>query len=233
MAQNPKGDLITDLAGSLLSGSGLDINDIVESVSGNLGVGGSDSFPVLSAANWWGLRTRFKKNVPATITKKWIADALDITQATAEKNVLPVLKQIGFISTTGKTTDRVEAWASDSKYEQVCQRIKKDVYPAAVREMDSSTKTAQNKITAWFKKKTGAAEATAKRMTSFYLLLDEPLAESRSSSSSATTSQSTSSTSKGTSISVKIDFPSLTAAKQFSAILNDLADQVNAKVSKL
>ncbi len=234
MAQNPKGDLISDLADTLLSGSGLNLSDIVDSVAENVGGKSADSFPVLSSANWWALRNRFKKNIPATITKKWVSDVLDITAATAEKNILPVLKQIGFISATGKTTDRAEAWTSDSKYEQICERIKKDVYPADLREMDSSTKTAQAKITSWFKKKTGAAETTAKRMTSFYLLLDESLPENAAEKSSGTSaSKKTPSSAKSLSVNIRIDFPSNTAARQFDEILSDIASQVHAKVSNL
>ena len=237
MAKKPKGDLISDLADTLISGKGLDLSDIIDSVAENAG-GNKQSveFPVLTTSNWWTIRNRFKKNIPETITKKWIADTLDITTSAAEKSILPELKRIGLISSTGKTTDRAEAWASDSAYAQVCEKIRKDIYPASLREMETGTKTAQNKITSWFKKKTGAAETTAKRMTNFYLLLVEAVLEGsdESSSDSSGKKDTASKSSDDTwTINLRIDFPSYNAAKQFDAILTDIAGQIHSKIEKL
>lgn len=117
MAKKQKGDLISDIAESLISGKGPDIQNLIESVTDNLSQAKKNpTYPTLTASNWSEIRDRFKKNVPATITKKWIADVLDITTANAEKSIFPDLQLTGIINASGKTTDRAKALSSDTSY---------------------------------------------------------------------------------------------------------------------
>jgi len=237
MAKKQKGDLISDIAESLISGKGPDIQNLIESVTDNLSQAKKNpTYPTLTASNWSEIRDRFKKNVPATITKKWIADVLDITTANAEKSIFPDLQLTGIINASGKTTDRAKALSSDTSYARACAKILTSVYPESLLEMDTSTKTAQNKIVAWFKKNAEASDSTAKRMSNFYLLLHDATAEDEESSTKKTPDKKDLSSKSGSNswiINVRMEFPSLNAAKQFDEILTKTAEQVHAKIENL
>ena len=237
MAKKQKGDLISDIAESLISGKGPDIQNLIETVTDNLSQGKKNAvYPTLTVSNWSAILDRFKKNVPETITKKWIADVLDITTAAAEKSILPDLRLTGIINASGKTTDRAKALSSDTSYARACAKILTAIYPESLLDMETETKTAQNKITAWFKKNADASDSTAKRMTNFYLLLHDALGEEDKSSAKATPDKKDSSSKSGNSslvINLRIEFPSLNAAKQFDEILTKAAEQVHAKVENL
>jgi len=237
MAEKTKGDLISDIAESLISGNGPDIQNLIEKVTDNISQGKKNAaYPTLTASNWSAIRDRFKKNVPETITKKWIADVLDITTTAAEKSILPDLQITGIINASGKTTDRAKALSSDTSYSRVCAKILNAVYPESLLDMETATKTAQNKITAWFKKNADASDTTAKRMTNFYLLLHDASGEEDGNSAKTTPDKKDSSSKSGSSavvINVRIEFPSLNAAKQFDEILTKTAEQVHAKVENL
>ena len=237
MARKQKGDLISDIAESLISGKGPDIQNLIETVTDNLSQAKkTTTYPTLTASNWSKIRDRFNKNVPATITKKWVADVLDITTANAEKSILPDLQLTGIINASGKTSDRAKALSSDTSYARACAKILTSVYPESLLEMDTSTKTAQNKIVAWFKKNADASDSTAKRMSNFYLLLHDATAEDEESSTKKTPDKKDSSSKSGSSswiINVRMEFPSLNAAKQFDEILTKTAEQVHAKIENL
>ena len=237
MAKKQKGDLISDIAESLISGKGPDIQNLIETVTDNLSQGKKNAvYPTLTVSNWSAILDRFKKNVPETITKKWIADVLDITTAAAEKSILPDLQLIGIINASGKTTDRAKALSSDTAYSRTCARILTALYPESLLDMETETKTAQNKISAWFKKNADVSDSTAKRMTNFYLILHDASAADDERSAKETPDRKDSaskSDNKSWIINVRIEFPSLNAAKQFDEILTKTAEQVHAKVENL
>ena len=237
---NPKGDLLSDLAGQLLSNSGLNLDSLVEAAGDKLPglLQKKSTYPMITVANWKKLCTKFQRSVPVNINKKWVADSLEITQSNAEKSVLPDLVLMGLVNTKGKSTDRAKALGSESSFRRACSNILKDVYPDELTAIDSSTKTGQTKIQAWFKKNTSESEANAKRMASIYIQLVNDSQESISmatSSKSAKDKKPTASKSSDStvSISVKLDFPNASQAQKFDDILTSLAEQVHAKVEKL
>ncbi len=215
MARAKKGDLITDLAGQLLSGSGVNLDTLLD-VAGNklpqiLNKG--SQYPQLSAANLKALRTRFKRNIPQTLTKAWIAEALGTTQSNAEKVILPSLDLLGIISAQGKTTARAAAFAKEDSYTSAVRKMINDVYPEELRALNIGTKTEQTKISSFFKKAASNNQTVAKRMESIYLHLvkeSEGTVMAASSDKTAKDSKTTpaKNTDKKVSLTVRLDFPS-------------------------
>jgi|GEM_PF-2236503 hypothetical protein len=237
---NVKGDLLSDLAGQLLSNSGLDLEKLMDAAGDKLPelLQKKNPYPLITTANWKKICDRFQRNVPANINKKWIADALGISQATAEKSILPALELMGLVTSKGKSTDRAQALGSEANYARVCKNILKSVYPDELLEMDISTKTGQNKATAWLKKATGETSANANRMAAFYFLLVKDSEERTTMAVSSKTTKekkpvATKTTDKPSSFTVKLDFPNKSQAQKFDELLTALAAQVHAKVEKM
>jgi len=131
------------------------------------------SFPMLPPKNWWTLRKRFQQSMPDQITAGYLAPVLRITEKSAQNNVLPYLKTLGFIDEKGNITALANDWRNEEKYSEVCNIIKKKVYPKelldAIPEPSKEKSVAEN----WFATKTRSGENAAKRMTRLYSLLCE------------------------------------------------------------
>lgn len=226
------GKVLTDLAGDLLGSGKVDLDTILDTAGGLLGGGlGKKSYPILSAANWNKLIARFRSNVPTNINKRWLADALDITQSTAESSVLPALKEMGIVTRDEKSTKLAEALGNDRTYRSAVAKILKAEYPEDLLAMDYASKTAQTKIQTWFKKSSGESDAKAKSMAALYLLLRKEA--DREDSAAAASTSSAAKKSAGVSVTLKLDFPSKSAADSFVKTLNELAQQLSGKISKL
>lgn len=225
-------ELLTDLAGELLSGKKINLDTILDSAGSILG--GGKSYPVISATNWKKLIARFRSNVPTNINKRWVADALGISQTTAENSVLPALKEMGIVTRDDKSTKLAESLGSESGYQSAVGKILKAEYPEELLAMDYETKMAQNKIVAWFKRSSGESDAKVKSMANLYVLLRNEYETDVTASSTSTTKKTTRSrASRGVSINVKLDFTSKAAAETFVNTLEELVQQLDAKISKL
>jgi hypothetical protein len=131
------------------------------------------SFPMLPVGHWWKLRERFKQSIPGVVTDNYLATALNTQPASARANVLPYLKDMGLIDDEGKTQDLAKEWRDDEQYPEVCQRIRKKIYPddliAAVPNPSSDRSAAER----WFANHTGAGSAAVKRMAAIYTVISE------------------------------------------------------------
>lgn len=233
------GSILTDLAGDLLGSGKLDLDSILGTAGDLIGskVGGKKSFPALSVANWKKLVTRFRSNVPANITKRWLADALGVSASTVESSIQPALLDLGLVTKDEKSTKLAEALGSDSTYKNALAKILKAEYPEELLEMDFETRTAQSKVLAYIKKASGESDTKAKTMANLYLHLRTEFESETSSVSAKTTKQTTETTTRkttgGYSVSVKLEFPTKTSADTFVALLKQFTEQVSDKVAKL
>lgn len=227
------GSILTDLAGDLLGSGKLDLDTILGSAGDLIGskVSGKKSFPALSVANWKKLVARFRSNVPANVTKRWLADALGVSTSTVESSIQPALLDLGLVTKDEKSTKLAEALGSESTYKNALAKILKAEYPEELLEMDFETKTAQGKILSYFKKATGESDTKAKTMANLYLQLRTEFESETSNVSAKTTTRKT--TTGGYSVTVKLDFPTKTSADTFAALLKQFTEQVSEKVAKL
>lgn len=126
------------------------------------------AYPMMSINAWHNLRQQFKKKIPATITKTYLASILSIGESSARTNIQAPLKLLGFIGEDDKaSTDLIVKFRDDSKYSDFCKETIENVYPQELRDAfpDESSDVAQ--IQNWFMT-TGVGESAAKRSAAFY-----------------------------------------------------------------
>lgn len=131
------------------------------------------SFPVMPAAAWWKLRTKFKQSIPGVVTDNYVASILNIQLNSARANILPALKTTELIDSEGKATERARRWRDDAQYTKVCKEILETLYPRELLDGIPEPKSNREETERWFANHTGAGQAAAGKMTQFYTLLSE------------------------------------------------------------
>lgn len=129
------------------------------------------AYPMMAVNAWHNLRLQFKKKIPTSITKTYLASILNIGEDSARTNILAPLKILGFIGEDDKAnTELIVKFRDDSKYSEFCNEIIEKVYPQELRDAfpDSSSEITQ--IQNWFMT-TGVGESAAKRSAAFYMEL--------------------------------------------------------------
>ena len=237
MAQTVKGDFVSDLAGNVLSGSGLTLEKILDAVSENAPalLGKKLKYPSLTSANWKNLMDKFRRNVPQKLTVKWVADNLNASQKNAETVILPSLDLLGVTDANGKTTAKAKSLGKQASYSNQLSKILTATYPDELLSMNYGSTTANNKITSWFRSASGAESADAKKMMAFYTFLRKEVDKDSASVSStqASTSKSKPSSGSGVSVTIRLDFSSKSQAQQFDQLISEFAADLHAKVEKL
>jgi hypothetical protein len=130
------------------------------------------SYPKIPERNLWKLRETLKKTVPSVITKKSLAAMFSLSEDSARTSIFSPLKTLGLIDDTGRPTDLVYDWRDDSKYGEVCDKLRKQLYPAELCELFNDIESADvERIAVWFMSSTRCGQAAAKVYANFYLLL--------------------------------------------------------------
>lgn len=129
------------------------------------------SFPKIAAPNWWKLRDLFNRKVPSVVTASYLANALEMKEASARANILAPFKKIGIIDGEGKPTDLAYDWRDDEKYPSVCQSILKARYPQEVRDLYPDKDQDLAGLVPWFQNHCRCGEPAAKMFSDFYRLL--------------------------------------------------------------
>jgi hypothetical protein len=130
------------------------------------------SYPKIPEQNWWKLRETLKKTVPTAITKSFLATMLSITEESARANILNPLKTLEIIDDTGKPTSLAYDWRDDNKYNEVCEKLRKQLYPPELCELFNDIESADvDRIVTWFMNSARCGQAAAKAYANFYLLL--------------------------------------------------------------
>lgn len=131
------------------------------------------SFPKIGERNWWALREKFKQRVPTVVTVSYLALTLDMTDKSAQANVLPPLKKIGLINDDGTPTDLAYDWRDDKKYPGVCDKIRKKIYPQELHDAFPTSDADPKQIESWFMSNARVGTPAARMHASFYKLLLE------------------------------------------------------------
>jgi hypothetical protein len=130
-------------------------------------------YPYMSTSSWWALRKRFKGTMPGKVTATYLASALDMSQTSAQANVLPSLRTVKIIDDEGKPTDLAVRWRDDDEYAKVCKEIRDKVYPQELRALASDASADRAVVERWLASNTRTGESMVGKMASFYLMLCE------------------------------------------------------------
>ena len=131
------------------------------------------SFPMLSKANWWKLRDKFKRTLPSAVTSTYLVSLLGLKDdRSAINNVIVPMRTLGLIDDAGIPTDLANKWRMDDTYEQACEEMLANVYPDELRELLPEKQIDEGIATNWFMKN-GVGAPTAKKMVRTFALLKE------------------------------------------------------------
>lgn len=128
-------------------------------------------FPRMPAKSWWALREKFKKTIPTTVDATYVASALDVTERSAQNNILPALRTTQLIDEDGKPTDRAVKWRDDGHYADVCEEIRQECYPEGLLDLAPPDNLDRAEIERWFANTAAVGENQAQKLTAFYWLL--------------------------------------------------------------
>ena len=131
------------------------------------------SFPMLPVAHWWSLRGRFKQSLPGVVTADYRASTLNIKPESAQGNVIPSLRDMGFIDEEGKTLELAKAWRDDEQYQKVCTKIRDALYPEDLLAAVPNPSEDRAAVERWFANESGSGAVGVKRMTAIYLIIAE------------------------------------------------------------
>jgi hypothetical protein len=133
------------------------------------------SFPKIPESNWWSLRAQFLKSLPSAVTPTYLRSLLNLTSEKSAANLLPPLRQMGFIDADNKLTPRANEWRNDSKYNEVCAAIVNEVYPQELCDLFSGPDVDKNSCKNWFMHSAAIGEGAASQIAAMYVLLTTPL----------------------------------------------------------
>jgi hypothetical protein len=128
------------------------------------------AYPTFPASCWWPLRERFKRALPPAVDAAYLQAVLEVEPKTA-RNLVPMLRQMGLLDDAGVLTERANAWRVDAEYRDVCNAIRDELYPSALRHAVPDPTSEFDAAVRWFMKATGVGTAAAKRMARFYALV--------------------------------------------------------------
>lgn len=131
------------------------------------------AFPVIPLKHWWSLRHRFRKSIPSKVDARYLASVLaGMSEGSAQANIIPSLRAMGLIDDHSKPTELAVKWRDDSSYPEVCQAIRKNVYPKQLLEVASGTDD-REAARRWFASHSGGGESIVNKATAVYMLLCE------------------------------------------------------------
>jgi hypothetical protein len=158
----------------------------------------SATYPKIPVKHWWTLREKFKQSIPSAVKPGYLAAALGMQEKSARANIMPALVTFKIIDADGKPQDRAVRWRDDGQYPQVCEEIRKEIYPQELLDALPGPLPDREAVERWFANKTGAGEVGVKMMALVYLLLSEadPSKQPESSASPPAARRKTKRTSK-------------------------------------
>jgi len=134
---------------------------------------GPKSYPAVPLRHWFGLRERFKKSIPKTVTSTYLASALQIEENSASTNVMPGLRACGLIAEDGTPQDLAIKWRDDAHYKEACENIRTSVYAQELLDLAPPESAKADEVKRWFARKGGVGDSAAGKMASFYMMLCE------------------------------------------------------------
>lgn len=131
------------------------------------------AYPMMPIKSWWALRKKFHSSIPSKVSPNYVATVLGVTELAAKNNILPTMRRVGLIDSTGKTEPLATSWRDDTKYPDVCSKILEHVYPSEIRDIAPDKSADRDQIQAWFANHTSSGVSAARKMSAFYAMLLE------------------------------------------------------------
>lgn len=131
----------------------------------------NNSFPTISENNWWTIREKFKSSLPSIVSTTYIKSLLSMANDnSANSNVISPLKRIGLIDDENKPTALANDWRIDDKYNTVCEKIVKSVYPTELLDLFPDSSVDRATARTWFMSQ-GVGQGAADKMVALFSLL--------------------------------------------------------------
>lgn len=132
------------------------------------------TYPKIGKRIWLSMRTRFSKSMPTTVTPDFVSSIVEMGDASAKANVLGPLRTLGILDKDNKPTELAERWRHDDEYKQVCEDIRKTVYPTGLLETYPDGNPDQyEQIKKWFAKNGKVGDSAAGMFADTYILLSQ------------------------------------------------------------
>lgn len=128
-------------------------------------------YPMMPVSHWWKLRAKFRQSIPGLVTDRYLASTLGMKVESARSNVLPSLRQTGLIDDDGKPTDLAVKWRDDTDYPEVCETIKKNVYPKELLDACPDPVSDRGSAERWFASKTKLGTTAVNKMIAVYSIV--------------------------------------------------------------
>ena len=128
-------------------------------------------YPMISTKTWWNLRKQFTRTMPSRLAENNIASLLEMEPRSVQVNVFNPFRKMGLIDDDNKPTDRARRWLDDDLYPQVCEEIRKQVYPSDLLDTFSDPNSPRTSIEKWFARDANVGESARGKMALVYLLL--------------------------------------------------------------
>ena len=132
---------------------------------------GKKTYPRLPASNWWALRVRFGKSLPAKVDASYLQDVLGLGSEKSAQNLLPQFRILGLIDEGGKPTDLATQWRTDEHYAEVCEQIRQSVYPQGILDAFPAPEPDLNRLASRFANDTKTGSGAGQQMAALYGLL--------------------------------------------------------------
>ncbi|MDP9918535.1 hypothetical protein J2W24_004195 [Variovorax boronicumulans] len=132
------------------------------------------TYPKIGRRIWLSMRARFAKSIPTTVTPDFVSSIVEMGDASAKANVLSPLRALGILDQDNKPTELAERWRHDDEYKQVCEEIRKAVYPIGLLETYPEGSPDQHEqIKKWFAKNGKVGDSAARMFADTYILLSQ------------------------------------------------------------
>lgn len=138
--------------------------------------------PKITTKNWWLIRKKLKITMPKSITKSFVAAALNIKEISAQTNVVTPMKQMGLIDENGSPTQLANEWRNDESYAAACKKIRQNIYPQELLDLAPDSTTEKTVIQNWISNHLMIGNEAARQSTTVYMLLSEADASKESES---------------------------------------------------
>lgn len=132
------------------------------------------TYPKIGKRVWLLLRQRFAKSMPSTVGPDFIISVSDMSEKSAQSNVLNPLRDLGIIDKSNKPTELAERWRHDDEYKAVCDEIRTKTYPPGLIEAyPDGLPEQKEKIKNWFMKNSKVGEVAGDMFAATYIMLSQ------------------------------------------------------------
>ena len=131
-----------------------------------------NTYPKIGANAWMVLRAKAAAAPSTKFIPEVVAPLMGVSSpASALKNTVRPMQQMGLIDEDGVLTERGNKWRADASYGSACEEILNEIYPEALGAfVDGDNKPDPTAVKAWFGQQ-GFGDSNARKMSATYVLV--------------------------------------------------------------